>query len=130
MDSREHGFTIVEMIIVVVVIAVLAMITVFAFNSYRTRTAKTEMQNELLSAVSTVKSSRIFGGAYPVDATAFASVYKSGSSTVTLTYSTTDSGATNFCLAATSPTNAPGVTYYIASNVWAPTTVKPSPPCP
>jgi len=52
------------MIIVVVIIALLAMLTVFAFNNYRARTAKTEMKNELMQAAGSVKNYRSFNIAY------------------------------------------------------------------
>lgn len=128
MSARQSGFTIVEMIIVIVVIAILALFTVFSFNNYRAKTAKTEMKNEAAQSAIALKNYRNINGAYPATQAAFNVIYTAGSSSITLTYTTPDSGVT-YCVAATSPVNAPGVTWYVSSSAFQPTATKPS-PCP
>lgn len=123
MNARKNGFTIVEMIIVVVIIAVLAMITVFAFNNYRARTAKTEMKNELLNAYSALRNNRNFNNTYPADQTAFNALYKPGSS-VTVEYYTADGGASSYCLRVSSMNDSSK--WFIGSATSQPTTTKPA----
>lgn len=119
------------MIIVVVIIALLAMLTVFAFNNYRARTAKTEMKNELMQAASSVKNYRSFNNAYPVDQNAFSAVYDPGSS-VTLTYRSNGTGS-GFCLRAASAAETTLTPWYVSSVSPQPVTtvpVVPSVTCP
>ena len=47
MAKKQHGFTIVELLIVIVVIGILAAITIVAFNGIQTRAKNTSRINEL-----------------------------------------------------------------------------------
>ena len=122
MNKHKGGFTIIEIIIVVTMIAILAVLTIFAFSTWRARTAKTEMKDESAQAWIALKNYRVFNGSYPATQTAFNTVYKVGSA-VTLTYTTPDSGTT-YCIAATSVNDTS--VWYVGSSTQQPTTTKPS----
>jgi prepilin-type N-terminal cleavage/methylation domain-containing protein len=94
--QKRLGFTIVELIVVIVVIGILAAITLFAVSGWRTRTAITEVKNDLTNAQSTLSNYRNYNGTYP---SSVASVYTS-TSTVTLTYTLRGDGT--YCLNAVS----------------------------
>ena len=112
MTRREKGFTIIELIVVVTIIGLLAAVTVFAFGSWRSRTARTEVRNELLQASAALQNYRNFNNDYPL-AAAFSSVYTPGGS-VTLTYIKRAAGT--YCLNGTSTADG-NVKWYIDSAV-------------
>lgn len=107
--QRRQGFTIIEVLIVVVVIAVLATITIFAFGSWRARTATTEVKTALIHLSSSLKNELTFTNSYP---SAVPSNYKP-STGVTINYSTTGTGG--YCASGTS-TAVPSVVWYISSS--------------
>lgn len=119
-STKRSGFTIVELILVVAIIGVLATITVFAFGSWRERTATTEVKNELQSAGIALKDKLNFGNSYPVSAAEFATVY-TPKADVTMTYSTPDSGA-SYCVKAQSNAVPTIVLYINSSDSQTPTT--------
>lgn len=112
--KRRRGFTLVELMVVISVIAILAGVVVFAFGSWRSSTAKTEVKNDLTSAVAKVKDYRNWKNGYPADQTAFNTAYQV-SGQLTMTY-TLRAGGASYCLQANS-TAVPTVQYYIDSNV-------------
>lgn len=124
MNKRTSGFTIIEIIIVVAMIGILASITVFAFSNWRSRTARTEMKNEVAQAWAAAKNYRNYNGSYPTSQAAFNGVYTAGSS-VTLTYVTTATGS-DYCLKATS-TNDTSV-WYVSSVTSQPVSAAPTVP--
>lgn len=85
MSSDQKGFTVVELIVVVVIIVILASVTVFAFGTWRSRTARTEVQNELLQSAGAIQNYKSFNNNLPATQVAFNSIYTPGSA-VTLTY--------------------------------------------
>lgn len=85
MSSDQKGFTVVELIVVVVIIVILASVTVFAFGTWRSRTARTEVQNELLQSAAAIQEHRAFNNNLPDTQAAFNVIYTPGSA-VTLTY--------------------------------------------
>ena len=104
-SSKEKGFTIVELLIVIVVIAVLAAITAVAFNGLRDRAVATSLQADLSNASKMLKLYHAANSAYPT-------------SINTTTYCPTPADA-NFCLKA-SPGNT--LTNYIVNNGTNPAT--------
>lgn len=124
MNRRQKGFTIVEMIIVVILIAILALFTVFAFNNYRTRAARTEMRNEVLQSAAALKNYENFNNIFPADQAGFDPIYSAGSN-VTLTYTSPSSLGVHYCVAATS-VNDTAETFYINDVISQPTTTKPT----
>lgn len=111
MNTSRKGFTVVELIVVTVVIAILAGISVFAFRTWRSNTARTEMKHDLTNAASALKAERNFKGAYPAS---LSTVY-APSKTVSLTY-TLRSGGGSFCLNAGSLVLPSEPHYYLDSN--------------
>lgn len=85
MNSNQKGFTVVELIVVVVIIVILASVTVFAFGTWRSRTARTEVQNELLQSAAAIQNYKAFNNNLPATQAAFNVVYSPGNA-VTLTY--------------------------------------------
>jgi len=68
--SKNHGFTIVELLIVVVVIAILAAITIVAYNGIQQRARTSAAQSELSSAIKKLEAYRYNGISnerYPAD---------------------------------------------------------------
>lgn len=106
--QKRFGFTIVEMMIVIVVIAILAAIVLVTMSNWRSKTAVTEVKNDLTNAKSTLDNYRNYNSTYP---SSVASVYTS-TSTVNLTYTLRSDGT--YCLNATSNATS-GVSWYIDS---------------
>ncbi len=118
--KRTHvsGFTIVELLTIITIIAVLAGITIFAFGSWRIRTAQTEMKNELYAAATSLKNFRNFTNNYPAD---LAAMSYSGNSNVVLNYTLRADGL-SYCLNAGSTGLPTEPHWYIDSSTATPTT--------
>ncbi len=114
--KKQHGFTIVELLIVIVVIAILAAVTIVAYNGIRERAITATLQSELTQAVKKIESLKITSGteAYPATQAA-AGITASASSTINYYYNA--SGNTyclqisqgNYGYVATSTTKNPAV---------------------
>lgn len=63
--TSTHGFTIVELLIVIVVIGILAAITVVAFNGVQDRAKFTRMQSDLKSMQKAIEIYHADNGTYP-----------------------------------------------------------------
>lgn len=63
--SKQTGFTIVELLIVIVVIAILAAITVVAYNGIQSRARDSERQLDINSVSKKLDEFRIINGYYP-----------------------------------------------------------------
>lgn len=94
---KRHGFTIVEVLVMVTIIAMLATITIFGFGSWRARTATTEVKGALTNLATSLKSEMNFNSAYPASVP---STYRP-SDGVTITY-VMSSGGTVYCARGTS----------------------------
>lgn len=121
MKSRR-GFTIVELLIVIVIIATLAMITIFSFGSWRKRTARTEVKQDLSVVVSSLKNYRNFNNVYPgtaggaaVSPTSLSGLDYRVNSNVTTTYQLRLNGE-SYCLKSVS-TVVPSEIWYVDSAV-------------
>lgn len=60
-----HGFTIIELCVIIVVIGILASIIIISVGAWRTRTAETEVKSDLLNASSAMEAARNFNSGYP-----------------------------------------------------------------
>ena len=97
MKSRQ-GFTIVELLVVIVVIVALALLTIFAFGSWRARTARTEMKNELTTVSGALQNYVNFNNSYPA---ALSNVPYQSDPNVSVTYTLRSDGK-SYCLNAAS----------------------------
>lgn len=126
--KQRRGFTVVELLIVIVIIASLALLTVFAFGSWRERTARTELQQELSTVSASLNNYRNFNNGYPgvaggapVSPTTLNGLAYRPNAGVTMTYSLRTDGL-SYCLKATSVAVASEPSWYIDSAVSATST--------
>lgn len=68
MNQNQHGFTIVELLIVIVVIGVLAAITVVAFNGVQGRAHDISLQNDLQAIAKKLEMYKVDTAVYPAGA--------------------------------------------------------------
>lgn len=94
MKYRQHGFTLVEIIVVITVIVILASLTYFAYGDWRTDTQRTKVENELRQAFAELKNHQNFNSGYP-DTAGFSALYTPSGDT-TLNYSKRVDGS--FCM--------------------------------
>ncbi|MDB5187122.1 MAG: hypothetical protein JWM07_594 [Candidatus Saccharibacteria bacterium] len=71
--AKSHGFTIVELLIVIVVIGILAAITIVAYNGIQSKAAAVALQTDLSSAARTLRLYHADYGVYPasIDVTTY-----------------------------------------------------------
>lgn len=62
---RGHGFTIVELLIIIAVIAILAAISIFAFSGWRKSTAQRIVLSDMEQAVAALEANRNFKNSFP-----------------------------------------------------------------
>ena len=68
MDKKGgHGFTIVELLIVIVVVAILAAVTIVTYNGITKQTYRSRAQSELSSIAKATAIFQVENGRYPVD---------------------------------------------------------------
>lgn len=126
--NKPFAFSIVEMIVVIVVIGILAGIAIFAFNSWRDRTANTEVKWDANNIASAMKNASNWANGFPVftEGTEFNGgagtdkVYKQ-SNNVKLTYFKGDTKS--YCIDAVSRA-VPSVGYYIEYSPGGPVVKK------
>jgi prepilin-type N-terminal cleavage/methylation domain-containing protein len=63
--ARQHGFTLVELLIVIVVIAILAAITIVAYNGIQNRAQLAKAQSDANSTAKKIEIFNIDNGSYP-----------------------------------------------------------------
>ena len=112
---KQHGFTIVELLIVIVVIAILAAITIVAYNGIQQSATRSALQTEVSQAVrkaEVFKTTQGSGVSYPTTSTD-AGISSSANE---LSYIQGTDG-TSFCVQVTKA----NVTYYATNTNTAPT---------
>jgi prepilin-type N-terminal cleavage/methylation domain-containing protein len=62
---RGHGFTIVELLVVITALSILVSLVIFFIGDWRGRTAQNEVKSSLQNAVAAMENSRNFGNGYP-----------------------------------------------------------------
>lgn len=65
MNRNAHGFTLVELLIVIVVVAVLASISVVAYNGIQNRSYDSAIQSDLRAAMQLLEEYRVDNDRYP-----------------------------------------------------------------
>ncbi|MEO5949364.1 MAG: prepilin-type N-terminal cleavage/methylation domain-containing protein, partial [Candidatus Saccharimonas sp.] len=63
---KTHGFTIVELLVVIVVIAVLAAVTVSAYNGMQARSINSQVLNSVENWEKILKMYKVLNGTYPL----------------------------------------------------------------
>lgn len=77
-SSRQHGFTIVELLIVIVIIAILAAITIVAYNGIQERARYSSMKSDINSINKAIQMYHAENSSYPGSNTTGALVYSAG----------------------------------------------------
>lgn len=109
MHHSRRGFTIIELLVVITIVVILATITIFAFGSWRKRSAVTEVKFSLSQVASAMKNELNFNNAYPTSVPSTAN----GSGGVTVTYVSGD--ASTYCIEGVSKA-VPTVKMFIRSD--------------
>lgn len=102
--SKQKGFTIVELLIVIVVIGILAAITIVAFNGVQDRARVATITSDLSGATKLLALFEVDAGAYPATL-AQANNGQGVKASAGTTYQYTTSGST-YCLTATNGTKS------------------------
>ena len=63
--SNKHGFTIVELILVIAVLGILVALSYFAFGSWRNSIAQSELKSDLKGVHAAMESARNWNNKYP-----------------------------------------------------------------
>lgn len=121
--SKQKGFTIVELLIVIVVIGILAAITLVAYNGIQTRAKVTAMQSDLSNTRKKLMAYGIEKGAYPVSSAELAAVglRMSGVSNYDIRpsynnfYYCADTAGTNFAVGVRAANN-PSTSHFITNS--------------
>lgn len=66
---KKHGFTIVELLVVIVVIAILALITLYAYANVQQRAANAQTSNNAATYQKILSTYKVNSGSYPTIAT-------------------------------------------------------------
>lgn len=117
--AQQHGFTIVEIVVMITIIAILATLVSFSFGTWRTRTAKTEVKTSLTDLSTALKNELNFNSKYPAS---LPSTYTPGKG-VTITYSSPSPTYATYCASATSKAES-SVKMYISSSNQVPSTTS------
>lgn len=102
-NTKNRGFTIVELLIVIVIIAILAAITIVAYNGIQTRAKASAVQATVNTVIKKAESANAVANAYPQNAAGFTAQKDSDM---------TGSGVTFVTTAPTSTTNSPTSVVY------------------
>jgi len=107
--NKRHGFTIIELVVVIAVIAILAAITVVGYGAWRKQTLTNQVKSDLTAVAGAMESARTFDNKYPANIP----------STVNSSDSASFVGGANangssYCVTKMSSED-PSIVYYIAS---------------
>ena len=108
--NKRHGFTIIELIVVIAVIAILAAITVVGYGAWRKQTLVNQVKSDLTAVAGAMESARTFDNKYPTSVPS--TVASSDSSNFV---GGGNAGGSKYCVSKTSSEDA-SISYYIASS--------------
>lgn len=108
-SRREHGFTIVELTVIVIIMGIIATVAIIGIGSWRQRSAETEVRSDLQNVATAMENARNFGAGYP---TALPDGFKE-SPGVSVTYQSGD--AKTYCIEARSK-KVSSVAYFLSSD--------------
>ena len=121
MKTRHQScFSIVELLVIIAVMGILLSLSVFAYGDWRLRTAKNEVQSNLIQLRGAMENARNFDNVYP--STIPASYDASNTVTTTLV---TLAGGSAYCVKGQSTTRTSVIYYINLPNTPDPTTTKP-----
>ncbi|MEO8691372.1 MAG: prepilin-type N-terminal cleavage/methylation domain-containing protein, partial [Candidatus Saccharimonas sp.] len=111
----NHGFTIVELLIVIVIIAILATITIVAYNGITNRAHESSLKSDLTNGSKLLEIAKTINGTYPADLTTVnnGQAFKSSGDN-TPVYNTNAAGDT-YCLETHYPTTSPTMAYFVTN---------------
>ena len=110
-QTKQKGFTIVELLIVIVVIGILAAITIVAYNGIQKRATETVLKSDLSQAARFLESKNITNDEYPIgDGGNGESIGLKTSGGTTFQYT---SDSVSYCLTGTTGNKVPA---YIVTN--------------
>jgi len=109
--NKRHGFTIIELIVVIAVIAILAAILIVGYGSWRKTTATNEVKSDLNVIAAAMDSALNFGEVYP---STIPSTYSKSANIQSATVVTSSTGDF-YCATVTSATD-PTIAYTITSS--------------
>ena len=116
-STSRHGFTIVELIIVIVVIGILAAITIVSYSVITNNARAQAVSTDLQSVASQLTKSKADNGRYPATSD-FTSMITPANTSGKTTYSYTYNESTGaYCLVATGY----GASYYVTDTKSEPT---------
>lgn len=63
--QRRHGFTIIELVVVIAVVSILAVVLVIGYGAWQGRIADTRLKHTLTNAAAAMENARTFQNSYP-----------------------------------------------------------------
>jgi prepilin-type N-terminal cleavage/methylation domain-containing protein len=105
----KHGFTIVELLVVISIVGILATISVVGYGAWRNSATATQVKSDLNAVAAAMENARTFNNEYPT--TLPTNVTTSENVTLVLATGSTE---TAYCVDGASSDN-PALTYYVAS---------------
>jgi type IV pilus assembly protein PilA len=124
-EEREGGFTLIELLVVILIIAILAAIAIPVFLNQRKKGWTAQVQSALKNAATAQETYLVDNGTYTGDLSGLTgNGFRLSTADVTMADADiTATGASSYCMRATSAHDS-GIVYYYDSNVGAPSTAS------
>jgi type IV pilus assembly protein PilA len=124
-EKREGGFTLIELLVVILIIAILAAIAIPVFLNQRKKGWTSQVQSTLKNAATAQETYLVDNNVYANDiANLTTAGLRFSTSDITMgDADVTGTGATSYCMRATS-THDTSIVWYYSSSVGAPSTTS------